>query len=105
MGVILLCLCAAGYMIWQVMDIYPEGYTAEQLGIVVQHVFGDAQVQRAMKTAMGRMTIMTLWPEHALMWKAARSIRAYIMREAIRMMNMASAPMSSGMPLRMQGIR
>ena len=33
MGVILLCLCAAGYMIWQVMDIYPEGYTAEQLGI------------------------------------------------------------------------
>ena len=32
-GVILLCLCAAGYMIWQVMDIYPEGYTAEQLGI------------------------------------------------------------------------
>ncbi len=30
---ILLCLCAAGYMIWQVMDIYPEGYTAEQLGI------------------------------------------------------------------------
>ena len=44
MGVILLCLCAAGYMIWQVMDIYPEGYTAEQLGIVVQHVFGDAQV-------------------------------------------------------------
>ena len=63
MGVILLCLCAAGYMIWQVMDIYPEGY-----------------IQCAMKTAMGQMTIMTLWTEHALMWKAARSIRAYIMR-------------------------
>ena len=94
MGVILLCLCAAGYMIWQVMDIYPEGYTAEQLGI-----------EELYSTAMGQMTIMTLWPEHALMWKAARSIRAYIMREAIRMMNMASAPMSSGMPLHMQGIR
>ena len=98
MGVILLCLCAAGYMIWQVMDIYPEGYTAEQLGIEELYSMRDENgngTDDYHDFVDGARAYVESGPLYQSIYYAG----------ATRMMIMASAPMSSGMPLRMQGIR